>query len=153
MDGVYDSRDVAAYIAQQCQELGLSYTNTKIQKLTYCVYGTMLAWKNRVVCNEAPKAWDYGPVFPKVFKHIYKKNEIADFSNDVANSNDVDLKNAVKAVLNHFGDWTASSLSAWTHLEGSPWWKVIKEQESGWNSLIPDEYISTYFKENVLASR
>lgn len=35
--------DVAAYIAQECVERKISYNNTKIQKLLYCVYGVMLA--------------------------------------------------------------------------------------------------------------
>lgn len=40
---LFDSRDIAAYIAQQCVERKISYNNTKIQTLLYCVYGVMLA--------------------------------------------------------------------------------------------------------------
>lgn len=47
---MFDSCDVAAYIAQECVERKISYTNTKIQKLLYC--------------GEHPHALPYGPVFP-----------------------------------------------------------------------------------------
>ena len=142
---MFDSRDVAAYIAQQCQERGIEYNNTKIQKLLYCVYGVMLAWKEVRICDEYPRAWTYGPVFPKVFKHIYKKKRIENFSTTVAESDNDHLKTAVRRVLEVFGPLSASELSNWTHQEGSPWWRVVKLGDAGWNSFMPDEYIKEYF--------
>lgn len=152
---MFDSRDVAAYIAQQCRERGIEYNNTKIQKLLYCVYGVMLAWKNERICDEYPRAWTYGPVFPKVFKWIYKGKEIAEYSKAVRDCQECSsLKTSVRRVVEVFGKFSASDLSGWTHKEGSPWWKVIKGEDSaGWNSFIPDEYIKEYFRENVLAKR
>ncbi len=150
----FDSRDIAAYIAQQCRKKDIGYNNTKIQKLLYCVYGVMLAWKDVRVCDEYPRAWTYGPVFPKVFKWIYKGREIADYSATVEqNQEDLTaLKTAVRRVIEVFGPLSASSLSGWTHQDGSPWWKVMKgEEAASWNSFIPDDYIKTYFKERVLA--
>lgn len=151
----FDSRDVAAYIAQQCRASGIAYNNTKIQKLLYCVYGVMLAWKDERICDEYPRAWTYGPVFPKVFKWIYRGKEIADYSTAVQDSQDSsNLKISVRRVLDVFGRFSASDLSGWTHKEGSPWWKVIKGEDSAsWNSFIPDDYIKEYFRENVLAKR
>lgn len=67
---MFTSLDVAAYIAQECDRRGYTYNNTKIQKLLYVAYGVMLAWQNERICDEYPRAWPYGPVFPKVFKFI-----------------------------------------------------------------------------------
>lgn len=150
---MFDSRDVAAYIAQQCQEKGIALNNTKLQKLLYCVYGVMLAWKDERVCDEFPRAWTYGPVFPKVFQWIYKGKNIAGYSHAVRDTGSDALKTTVRRVLDVFGGMSASELSAWTHQEGSPWWQVVKQGEAGWNSFMPDEYIKAYFKENVLAHR
>ena len=61
---MFDSRDVAAYIAQECKRREIEYNNTKIQKLLYCSYGVMLAWKDERICVEYPRLWAYGPVFP-----------------------------------------------------------------------------------------
>ncbi len=149
--GLFDSRDVAAYIAQQCRENGYSYNNTKIQKLLYAAYGTLLAWKGRRICDEYPRAWAYGPVFPKVFQWIHKGNgDIAKYSTVVGDQADEDLQTAVVKVVAVYGRHTASTLSSWSHMDGSPWWRVIKDEQAGWNSFMPDEYVATYFKENIL---
>lgn len=150
---MFDSRDVAAYIAQQCREKGIDYNNTKLQKLLYCVYGVMLAWKGVRVCDEFPRAWTYGPVFPKVFRWIYNRKNILSYSTAVRDSGDEALKTTVRRVLEVFGGMSASDLSAWTHKEGSPWWQVVRKGEAGWNSFMPDDYIRDYFRENVLAQR
>ncbi len=149
---ILDSRDLAAYIAQQCDAEGIRYDNTRIQRLLYCVYGCMLAWKGTRACDEYPRAWTYGPVFPKVFGWICSGRDIADYSTRMQNGAGHDaLKYAVQKVVNFFGRFTGSELAGWSHREGSPWWKVVKEGEAGWNSSMPDEYIREYFLEHVLA--
>ncbi len=147
---MFDSRDVAAYIAQQCQKNNISYNNTKIQKLLYCVYGVMLAWKDARICDEYPRLWPYGPVFPRVFKFINAGKEIAGFSDNFQNRATDDEKLAVTRVLEKFGKFSAGALSQWSHNPTSPWSRV-KNEGAGWNSFIPDEYIAEYFKERVLA--
>ena len=64
------SLHVASYIANLCEKNGLSYNNTKIQKLLYCAYGCILAAYNQRLCDERPRAWKHGPVFPRVFAYI-----------------------------------------------------------------------------------
>ena len=85
MHASYDSRDVAAYIAQQCDVCGITYNNTKIQKLLYCAYGLHLAKDLGRICDEHPRAWNFGPVFPKVFKYIYRGSNIAQYSRCIQN--------------------------------------------------------------------
>lgn len=155
---MFDSRDVAAYIAQKCAERDIYYNNTKIQKLLYCAYGCLLAWKNERICDEYPRAWQYGPVFPKVFKYIYKNREISSYSTRVADSCDAssDIAQTVEKVLDVFGKYPASQLSAWTHKPGSPWDKTVngygENDGAGLRGFIPDGYIRDYFRERVLAN-
>lgn len=59
--GLFDSRDVAAFVAQECVRNGYAYNRTKLQKLLYCACGAVLAGRNRRLCDEYPRAWD-GPV-------------------------------------------------------------------------------------------
>lgn len=145
-----DSRDVAAYIAQECNNRSISFNNTKIQKLLYCAYGIMLAWKNQRICDEYPRFWPFGPVFPKVFKFINKGGEIASYSFTFKEGATDDEKTVITQTLNKYGSYTASALSRWSHSPISPWARV-KNEGAGWNSFMPDEYIRDYFKENVLA--
>jgi len=147
---MFDSRDVAAYIAQECDRRNISYNNTKIQKLLYCVYGVMLAWKGNLACDETPRCWPHGPVFPKVFAYIHKGNNISAYSDTVRNDNNPDISTAVESVLDEFGSFTASALSDWSHSFGSPWDKTIRENGEHWNIAIPAEYIREYFSNEVL---
>ena len=153
----YDSRDIAAYIAQQCNERGLEYNNTKIQKLLYCCYGTMLAWRGKRICNEYPHAWQYGPVFPKVLNYYTKYKDIAPYSDRIAREQSdekTDVVAVVDNVLAVFGKMSASYLSTWSHQPGSPWDIVVNGNDNiegaGLNSFMPDDFIRDYFKEKVL---
>lgn len=153
----YESRDVAAFIAQECLKRGITYNNTKIQKLLYCVYGIYLAVTGNRICKEYPRAWQFGPVFPSVFSYIHKGNEISQYSKTIEceESQDSDVRGAVDAILNHFGKFTAGQLSSWTHKKGSPWDRTVNgdqdNEPAGLHGFIPLEYISQYFKDKVLA--
>lgn len=154
---VFESRDVAAYIAQECKKRGLEYNNTKIQKLLYCAYGCLLAWKGERICDEYPRAWQFGPVFPRVFRYIHKRGDIALHSSVVADAPEnekASLVQVVDKVLEVFGKMSASALSAWSHKAGSPWDIVVNgdstNEAAGMNSFMPDEFIRHYFREKVL---
>ena len=149
---MFDSCDVAAYIAQECVERKISYTNTKIQKLLYCVYGVMLAWKGSRVCDEHPHALPYGPVFPRVFKLIHNGCDVTEYSRVVRDRGSEEMKATVQKVLEVFGPLRASNLSAWSHCVGSPWWKVTGGQVDTLNRIVPDETIREYFGEKVLVA-
>lgn len=151
---MYDSRDVAAYVAQQCKAQGIQYNNTKMQKLLYCAYGILLAWNGERICDEYPRAWQYGPVFPKVFNYFQRHGDVADYSHDVAVGDNADVRDAVTSAISAFGQYPANKLSAWTHKKGSPWDRTVNGDEvneaAGLNGFIPDEFIKDYFMDKVL---
>lgn len=149
-NGLFDSRDVAAYIAQECIKNGYRYNNTKIQKLLYCAYGAVLAGRNRRLCDEYPRAWQYGPVFPKVFKAVSKGQDLAQYSYVVRDSGLDDIKKLVDTSVRIFGKYNATALSKWSHKTGSPWDTVTSQDGFKWNDFIPDDLISDYFAAHVM---
>jgi uncharacterized phage-associated protein len=143
----YPSLHVASYIVNLCEQDGVVYNPTKVQKLLYCCYGAALAAFGRRLCDERPRAWQYGPVFPRVFNYLHKGQDIAALCPKLA---------APEAVLSLIGDtvkvfgaYSASALSKWSHMDGSPWSYVINELHDR-NGVIPDDLISDYFARNVL---
>lgn len=72
----YDSRDVAAFAARCCITEGYEHNITKIQKLVYCAYGVVLAARGIRLCDESPKAGQYGPVFPGIFRIVASGREL-----------------------------------------------------------------------------
>lgn len=148
--GIFDSRDVAAYIAQRCIEEGYDYNNTKIQKLLYCAYGVVLAARGIRLCDEYPRAWQYGPVFPKVFRIVSRGREIAQHSYIVRDAIPEDIRKLVDTAVHVFGKYNATALSRWSHKPGSPWGYVKEQDGFKWNNFIPDDLIAQYFAEHVL---
>lgn len=147
-----DSLEVASFIARLCNQKGYRYNNTKIQKLLYCCYGSVLAAYGERLCDEYPRAWQYGPVFPRVFKYIQKKKgKIEDYCLDL--NADQSLKSFLSKVIDIFGKYNAVPLSEWTHKKGSPWDQVVNcidGEGEGLGNFIPDGIIEQYFKEHVV---
>ena len=65
-----DSLQVMAYIIKRCHEKEITLNITKLQKLMYCCYGTVLGKFGLRLIDEYPAAWQYGPVFPEALRSV-----------------------------------------------------------------------------------
>ncbi|MCL2519921.1 MAG: DUF4065 domain-containing protein [Spirochaetaceae bacterium] len=129
--GKVDSIDFAIYLNQKARELGKEPNVTKIQKWLYICYGLYFAAYNEQLLTERPKAWDYGPVFPRVHKKQLKNKgslnnvKLSMLEEELKKYNDV-----IEGTLRVFGDWTASELVNWTHEKGTAWDKTYNLLEA-----------------------
>lgn len=130
---------------------------TQINKILFYVYGVYLAETkgNRLFTDDTPKAWPFGPVFPRVYKKIDSEIVVSGFSDEYIEAFRSDqqalsiIENAVKAMH----DMSAFDLTKWSHEEGSPWYLTIYnldeegniESQNPWNSRIEDKIIEEYF--------
>lgn len=147
-----DSREFARYIIYKANAgYGGSYeiNMTKLQKLLYICDGMLLAFGYNEI-DEIPKAWDYGPVYPKVYKWykrhaapLVKKDDISESAIREIEGNHFD--SAVEKVLELFKDWTAGELSAWTHQKYSPWDNAIKNNNDELYGPISKDDMKLYF--------
>jgi len=146
------SIDIAKDIAYLCKKNGHEFNNTKIQKLLYLFVGFCLI--NNVndiyTIDESPKLWPYGPVFPKVHK---KYDSIKDHNGtEIISVSDEKTKKILEETVKKWGNISAGRLSAWSHMENSPWDLLVKEGAK-WNTEIDLDYIKVYFArmvENVI---
>lgn len=155
-----DSIEVGKYILSLCKEAGIEMNQTKLQKLMYVVYGAYLANDGKRLCEEHPKAWPFGPVFPRVQKHFAKAENFTDVSPSLNKtekfkllSENNELNNIISSVIKTFGNYTAMQLSDWSHKEGSPWRKALDSNNGQWNSEISDEVIKSYFLNHVIKKK
>lgn len=149
------SIDYARLIEYAAQKLHLTMLNrTQVHKILFYVYGVYLAEHNSpLFTDDQPKAWPYGPVFPRVNKWLQNQpDELIKISPEMAKeySKDQDALNIVKEAVDAFYDKSAIALTTWSHQEGSPWFRTLYDgQEEGkqapWNSVIKDELIKEYF--------
>ena len=124
--GKVDSVDFAIYLNKKARELGKNVNVTKIQKWLYICYGLYFAAYNEQLLKERPKAWDYGPAFPRVHKKQKRNNDSLDNLQINIPLEELEKYNAlILATLESFGDWTASELVAWTHEKEKAWHKTF----------------------------
>jgi uncharacterized phage-associated protein len=142
----YDSIEVAKYMMALANQKGIVLNVTKVQKLLFIVYAYFLVKHNTVIIDEQPKAWPYGPVFPKTRKQIdYGKIVPIDYDYLDRVKRDELLTDVLNKLIEDAGAISASGLTEWSHREGSPWDKTTKQKDFKWNDPIPDEYIIEYF--------
>lgn len=68
----FRSSEVMAYILNYGNSHEHPLNKTQAQKLLYCCYGAILAQFDERLTDEHPKAWPYGPVFPRTVNDINK---------------------------------------------------------------------------------
>ncbi|MEI0487198.1 Panacea domain-containing protein [Brachyspira intermedia] len=140
-----DSVLLAKYIIKQAQIKKIpEMCITKLQKLLYALDGGLLA-RNINAVDEHCRAWQYGPVYPKVFTKINPEDFNKNYDN--LNIDEIDskehadiIKKMVEVVLDNFGQYSAGKLSDWSHREGSPWSQTPKNEKI--SKLLMKEYFS-----------
>lgn len=133
---------------------------TQLQKFMYISYGIYLALTGeKILEDDTPKAWPFGPVFPRVRKKVNVEVEpfepvfIAEYN---ALSENEPLKKVIEFVTSTFKDYSAKALSDWSHQDDGPWYQTVypngNTSEEKWNQVIDDNKIKTYFQKNFIKS-
>lgn len=119
------SSNVMAYIYEYCDAHSIPINRTKAQKLLYCCYGVVLAVHHERLTDETPKAWMYGPVFPRTYSDIKKKRLTSEMSREFVELCPCAIRELVDRTIDTFGVYSARALSEWSHKSGSPWSKTV----------------------------
>jgi uncharacterized phage-associated protein len=129
-----------------------------MQKLLFICYGIYLAKTNdRLFIDDYPRAWPFGPVFPKVNKRFtpgIPKDIIGEKQNAFLEKKMA--MNTVFEVVKEYHNVSAHDLSEWSHQEGGPWYRTIygddgENSDIRWNQIISDRIIKEYFDKNRYA--
>ena len=141
----YNSILVAKFLVALAAQKGISINVTKTQKILFILYAFYIT-KNRVIFDERPKAWPFGPVFPKTRKKV-DYNLPADINSPEFDEirEDAEFLQSCNSVIDTFGQNTAGQLTEWSHKEGSPWDKTTKLPGFKSGDPIHDELIKEYF--------
>jgi len=134
--GEVDSVDFAIYLEKKALEKGKKPNVTQIQKWLYVCYGLYLFVDKKQLFTERPKAWDFGPVFPRTHSKQKKNGDTLQSLISSINTREFEkYDDLIEATLKLFGDWTASELVAWTHKEGSAWDKKYNIMDEKYSSM------------------
>lgn len=127
---------------------GVILSKTQLQKLLFIFYGVSLAKDKKPFSDDTPKAWPYGPVFPRVYKRYRETipTELLE-SEKSAFMQDLDLLKSAVNVVDNYVHHSAYTLSDWSHRPGSPWSETIAEA-STWNAEIDENLIIKFFRDD-----
>ncbi|BDR58046.1 type II toxin-antitoxin system antitoxin SocA domain-containing protein [Xylocopilactobacillus apicola] len=116
------------YFSAQSDENVEELTQMKVVKLLYFAFGRYAAETKGKLFESPILALPYGPVVQEVHQKFKGQkgiigNKLEDEAfEDYSNiQSDSDISNLLLGILNDYGDFTASGLSAITHQPGSPW--------------------------------
>lgn len=135
---------------------GHAVTNMHLQKLVYIAHGWNLAIRNEPLTNDDPEAWDYGPVYPDLYRSLsrYGSNNVndaikyvdympyPDVNQEVIADLNQEERDIINAVWHSYGRFHAFQLSALTHVESSPWTIAYAQ---GRNTIIGPNEIRDFF--------
>lgn len=123
---------------------------TQMQKLLFMCYGQALVIEERpLFTDDTPKAWPFGPVFPRSYKR-YEEVMPSDLSSEEKNrfAQNIPVLKMIAQTVADYCHVSATRLSDWSHSKGSPWWNTVFDPKDGsaWNREISLDMIKSYFQ-------
>lgn len=148
----HDPRAIANKILDIREAQGEPLTVMQLIKLVYMSDGWTMAALDRPLSSEPPQAWQYGPVYPKVYRAFrrFGANPVTDKATlagtDIAISETFseDEDRLINAVVKAYGKLSAYQLSNLTHQPNTPWSKAYA---SGAYSQISAAEMKRHFDE------
>jgi uncharacterized phage-associated protein len=128
---------------------------TKLHKLLYICDGFLLAADINFISEQA-KAWNYGPVYPRVNTWLKKETDAFTKKYEDASEASREIKEiipVVDVVIGRYGLWSANELSNWSHCPGSPWETALKKGKGVMNSVIDKKDMKKYFQDYLNGGR
>lgn len=141
-------------------------TQMQLQKLAYIAHGWSLAINGEPLVHDHVEAWDYGPVFPKLYQHakFFGKRPVSreitpsdedgiSFFLSTERKKDAEpYKAALSAseadiidrVWRRFGSLSGFQLSQLTHTPDTPWYKTYFTK--GKSAIIDNETIRAHYE-------
>jgi len=134
---------------------GIWLNKTQLQKILFVCYGLYLAKHNERACgnmrklflDDSPRAWPFGPVFPRSYKRCCTAPESLLPEEKEAFARDEKTLWNICSVTDRMCAMSAAKLTRWSHQEGTPWSDTVFSDggKLKWNAEISDTSIYEYF--------
>jgi len=131
-DYAHDPRAIANRILDIGSPTGKPFTIMQLIKLVYIADGWALALLDKALSKEPPQAWQYGPVYPTVYRafsglgarpvegRAYVRGTTIPVSGDLSPAEE----SILEMVTRSYGKLSAYQLSNLTHQPQTPWSKA-----------------------------
>ena len=127
----------------------VSLNGSQIQTILYNAYGVWLATKGERLFEEHPQVWQYGPVFPRAYKHLKKNVGDGRVEYDILRNEYFDMFEFIRRCFQRFA-WTSAGVLCAPHIaDGSPWKQTKDKNSDKLGVRIEDELIRQWFLPRV----
>lgn len=127
----------------------VSLNGSQIQTILYNAYGVWLATKGERLLEEHPQVWQYGPVFPRAYKHLKKNAGNGQVEHEMLRTESPDRFEFIRRCFQRFA-WTSAGVLCAPHTaEGSPWKQTKDKSPDKLGVRIEDELIRQWFLPRV----
>lgn len=144
-----DSVLVAKALQWMASTHEVSLNISQIQTILYNAYGVYLATKGERLLSEHPQVWQYGPVFPRAYKHLKKNAGNGQVEHDMLRNDSPDRYEFIRRCFLRFAWTSAGSLNAPHIAQDSPWKKTKDSNSDKLGVRIEDELIRQWFLPRV----
>ena len=143
---------VANAVLDEASAQGKSLTIMQLLKLVYISHGWSLALLGKPLVDEAPEAWQHGPVYPSIYREFrrFGSGPISSWAAfpfggvwraELSQSQ----REVISSVVRNYGDLHAFALSRMTHKQDTPWSKTY-DNGRGSSDEIPNALIAEHYK-------
>lgn len=128
-----DSRSVANFILDLCDEQGFEVSNMSLNKIIFFAHSDLIATQECALVKTTFEAWQHGPVLPAIY-HEFKRygpqaiksraKKLCKFTGDkiVAEYNDlIHLQQFLGGCVSVYGRMSAAQLRTLSHEKGGAW--------------------------------
>lgn len=140
------ARAIANVLIQRSIDADRPITPLQTQKLVYFSHAWMLAINDKPMVVEQFQAWQHGPVIVDLYhalKHHGWQPVLELIQGVGASQLTSDEERIVVQVIDIYGKFSGTYLSALTHGRGTPWDQVWEPGKQG--IVIPDKIIKDYY--------
>ncbi len=150
----YEAETIANAFLRLAKADGKALSNMKIQKLLYFAQGHSLSLLDEELISDNCEAWDYGPVYPFVYRALKKFGSGA-VTEEIHADDDPErfepklgkkATSLVQAVWKKYGKFDAIRLSELSHVHAGPWAEVRRKNPESNSEIIGKKRIEKYFK-------
>ena len=145
----YDSLDFAKALAHMALIEGRGLNMSQIQAILYIAYGVWMVHHDGRLFEEHPQAWQYGPVFPRVYSKMRKGVTDSQERYLKLKEDSPERLAFLERCFRRYAWTSACDLAAPHKSKGTPWHQTRKENPESQTARIPDSLVKEWFTERV----
>ena len=145
----YDSLTFAKALVYMAQMEGRGLNMSQIQAILYIAYGVWMVTHEDRLFDEHPQAWQYGPVFPRVYSKLKKGMTDSQVQYLKLKEDSPERLSFLERCFRRYAWTSACDLAAPHKSKGTPWSQTRKENPESQTARIPDSLVREWFAERV----